>query len=140
MSAMSDNLEAALLNHLFRTATYSKPTQIGIALCTAATSDSQTGATITEVSAAGNYARVSVPPADANWSAPAAPGLIDNAVAFTFPVATSAWGTITHVAICDATATAAGNLVLHGALTSSKVVGIGDTFRFSIGDLDITFA
>lgn len=141
MSAASDFLEAEIIKHIFRTGSYTKPTVLAIALCTAAPVDSDTGAlTSKEAANAGAYARQTLNPLDANWTAPGSGGLTDNASAITFPVATASWGTITHVAICDSATYGAGNLLLHGALTTSKVVGIGDTFKFNIGDLDITLA
>jgi len=47
--------------------------------------------------------------------------------------------TVTHVGIWDdSTATATTNFVWGGALTASKSVGAGSTFRIAIGDLDVT--
>jgi len=140
MSDMSDYLEGELIKHLFRTGSFTKPTVLGIALCTAAPDDADTGATITEVADAGSYARVDTPPLDANWDAPGVGGLTDNASDITFPTATGSWGTITHVAILDSTTHGAGNMLFYGALSASKVVASGDTFKFSAGDLDITMA
>jgi len=141
MAAASDFLEAEILKHIFRTGSFTKPTVLAIALCTAAPVDADTGAlTSKEVANAGAYARQTLNPLDANWTAPGAGGLTDNASAITFPVATANWGTVTHVAITDSATYGAGNLLLHGALTTSKVVNTGDTFKFNIGDLDITLA
>ena len=141
MSQMSDYLEGQIRAHIFRTASFTKPTVLAIALCTAAPTDASTGATITEVANANGYARQTLNPLDANWTAASSTdGLTDNASAITFPVATGAWGTVTHVAICDSATWGAGNMFLYGTLAVSKVVGSGDTFKFNIGDLDITFA
>jgi len=132
MSAISDFLEQSWLNHTFRTTAYTQPTNVHVALFTAAPSDSGGGTEVT----GGAYARVSVARADAQWTAPGVAGLIDNVNAITFPTATASWGTVTHVGIFDAAT--AGNLLFHGALTTSKVVGNGDTFSFAIGALDIS--
>ena len=140
MSAMSDYLESEVIKHIFRTGSFTKPTVLAVALCTAATTDAQTGATITEVANTGAYARTSLNPLDANWTAPGAGGLTDNAAEITFPTATANWGTVTHIAICDSATWGAGNVLLHGALTSSKTVNSGDTFKFTVGSLDVTFA
>lgn len=141
MSQMSDYLEGQIRAHVFRTATFTKPTVLAIALCTAAPTDASTGATITEVANAGAYARQTLNPLDANWTAPdTTGGLTDNASAITFPAATANWGTVTHVAICSSATWGAGDVYLYGTLTVSKVVNSGDTFKFNIGDLDITFA
>lgn len=141
MAAMSDYLEVELIKHIFRTGSFTKPTVLAIALCTAATSDSQTGATITEVPNSNSYARQTLNPLDANWAATSgSDGLTSNLAAITFPQATGSWGTITHVAIVDSATHGAGNVLFHGALTTSKAVSNGDTFSFQIGDLEITLA
>jgi hypothetical protein len=142
MAAASDYLEGQIRAHIFRTGTFTKPSVLAIALCTAAPTDADTGAlTAKEVANAGAYARQTLNPLDANWAAASATdGLTDNASAITFPTATAAWGTVTHVAICDSATYGAGNLLFHGALTTSKVVGINDVFSFAIGALDVTIA
>jgi hypothetical protein len=136
MSAMSDYLEEQLIDHLFRTGTFSKPSAIYLALFTAAPSDSGGG---TEVSG-GSYARTQVTQADANWNAPAGGnGLTDNVSDITFPTPTADWGTIVAFGIFDASS--GGNLLIHGSLGTSKTVNNGDPApKFSAGDLDITFA
>lgn len=140
MSAMSDFLEGEIIKHIFRTGSFTKPSVLAICLCTSATADANTGATIPEVANSNGYARQTLNPLDANWTAPGAAGLTDNASAITFPTASGSWGTITHIAFCDSATYGAGNMLLHGALTVSKTVGNGDTFKFQIGDLDVTMA
>jgi len=142
MSQASDYLEGQIRAHIFRTASFTKPSVLAIALCTAAPVDADTGAlTGKEVANAGAYARQTLNPLDANWTAASATdGLTDNASAITFPTATAAWGTVTHVAICDSATFGAGNLLFFGTLTTPKTVGIGDIFKFNIGDLDVTVA
>jgi len=135
---LSDYLEAQLLNLLFRTQTAWKPTAIYIALWTATLTDASTGATAGEVSG-GSYARQQVTQLDANWTAPGAGGATDNVNAITFPQATANWGTITDVMIVD-TSSGAGNCLFYGALTAPKTVNSGDTFKFNVGDLDLTLA
>lgn len=44
--------------------------------------------------------------------------------------------TLTHVSIWDAST--AGNMIVGGALTTSKTTNSGDTFRMATGDLDVT--
>jgi len=91
-----------------------------------------------KVNFGGSYARVTVDNDKTTWSA-ASGGALSNAIVFTFPQATGDWGTITHFAIWDhATATAAVNLIAHGALSTIKAIDNGDTARFAIGELDVT--
>lgn len=141
MAKMSDYLEDELIKHLFRTGSFTKPTVMAISLCTADPTDSGTGASMSEVANSGAYARVDVPPLDANWRATVAQdGETNNVAAITFTTATGSWGTVTHVAICDSATHGAGNMLFYGALTASKTVANGETFEFAIGALTITLA
>ena len=45
---------------------------------------------------------------------------------------------VSGVFITDAST--AGNVLLHGSLTTSRDVQDGDVFKFNAGDLDVTFA
>ena len=134
MSQMSDYLEGQIRAHIFRTATFTKPTGLTVHLYTAAPGETGGG---TEVSG-GSYAAQSLNPLDANWTAASATdGLTDNASAITFPSPTANWGVVTHVAIKDQ----AANFLLYGALAQSKTVNNGDAApNFPIGALDVTFA
>jgi hypothetical protein len=139
MTAMSDYLENNLVNHLFRTSTFAKPTTIAIALCTSAPTDASTGATITEVTNANGYARVDVgAPNNTLWAASTTNGTTSNSNAITFPTASGDWNAaVTHVAICDSATYGAGNLLFWGALSSNKTVTNGDVFQFAAGQLSI---
>ena len=142
MSAMSDYLEVELRKHVFRTGSFTKPTVLAIALCTSAPVDGDTGdLTGKEVANLNGYARQTLNPLDANWTAASSTdGLTDNASAIVFPTATGNWGTITHFAIIDNATWGSGNLLLHGALNASVVINSGNAFSFPIGALDVTFA
>lgn len=59
-----------------------------------------------------------------------------NSAAVEFDAATGSWGTITHLAVLDAST--AGNVIAYGALTASKAIGTGDILRIALGELDIT--
>jgi hypothetical protein len=132
MSALSDYLENALINHIFRNTDFTRPANIYVALFTAAPSDSGGG---TEVSG-GSYARQAVVTgASSGWAA-ASGGATENSATITFPTATASWGTITHVALFDASS--GGNMLFHGALAVSKAIGSGDIFRINAGDLDLS--
>lgn len=136
MAGFSDYLEEQVLTHLLRTSTFTKPTTIYIAACTAAPSDTDTGSTIVEPSGNG-YARAQLNPSDANWSDPSAgtQGETDNLAEVIFPTATGSWGTITHVAVVDASSN--GNLWAFGTLDEAKSIVNNDTLTFAIGDLNI---
>lgn len=146
MSAMSDYLENKLVDHIFRAATFSKPTSLYISLHTAATSDDGTGA---EVTTGVGYARVAVGPSDTAWNSTqggatagnssGTGGLTDNAAQITFGTPTGSWGSVVNFGIWDNST--GGNMLFHGALTAGKNVGNGDPAPyFAAGALDITFA
>jgi len=140
MAAMSDFLENKLIDWLFRgqaigitgasAAAGSGPTNLYVALLTAAPSDAGGGTEVT----GGSYARVAVASSLANWAGTQAAasttastgtgGTTSNNNAITFPAPTANWGVVTHMAIYDASA--AGNLIWFGALTTSKTINSGD--------------
>ncbi|MCH7909854.1 MAG: hypothetical protein IIB38_09595 [Candidatus Hydrogenedentes bacterium] len=63
-------------------------------------------------------------------------GTSSNAGDITFTTATASWGTITTVALLDAST--GGNVIMYSALDASKTVASGDTFKMNTGDLDVT--
>lgn len=128
MSSFSNYLENKILDHVFKTAAYTQPTNIYVALSTA--NPGEDGSTIAEPSG-NNYART----ACNSWDA-ASGGATANTNAVTFPQASGSWGTITHFALFDASS--GGNMLGYGALAASKAVGSGDTPKFAAGDLDVT--
>jgi len=136
MSQMSDYLEVELRKHLFRTGSFTKPSELWIALFTVAPSDSGGG---TEVSG-GSYARVQRNPGDANWTAPdGTSGVTRNAAAITFPTPTANWGTVVAFGIFDANT--AGNLLAWGAISPARTINNGDQApEFAPDALQMTFA
>lgn len=132
MAALSDYLEDALLNHIFRNTSYTRPANIYVALYTTATTDAGGGTEVT----GGSYSRQAVATgASSGWGAPSG-GSTSNTADITFTTATADWGTVTHVALLDAASS--GNMLFHGALTASKTVNNGDTFKFLATNLSIS--
>lgn len=129
--SFSDYLENALLNQLFRGSSYSFPGTLYVGLYTAAPTDAGGG---TEVSG-NSYARVAVTANTSNWANSTA-GSTSNSNAITFPQASGSWGTVVALGIFDASTS--GNLLAWADLTTSKLVGNGDTPSFAAGDLDVT--
>jgi len=115
--SFSDYLENELLDHVFGNSAYSAPASLYVALSTADPTDDGSG--LNEPVGNG-YARVGVTNNLTEWPA-ATGGSKSNANDVTFPLATGAWGTITHFAILDAAT--GGNLLGSGAL------GISDGSR-----------
>lgn len=127
----SDYLELKILDHMLGGPDYARPATVYVALFTSAPDDTGGG---TEV-AGGSYARVAVTNNATNWPA-AAGGVKSNGVAITFAQATAPWGTVGWFAVFDSLT--GGNMLLWGALTSTRTVATGDTPSFAIGQLTVT--
>ena len=125
MSAFSNYLENKILLHVLSNTAYTSPTTVYLGLHTADPTDAGSG---TEVSG-GSYARQS-------FASTISGNAASNTSAIEFPTATATWGTVGWVAVWDNLTS--GNLLFHGALTSSKTIASGDVFRVPAGDLDIT--
>ena len=130
MSAASDYLENALLDHVLTATAYTAPGTRYLGLFTANTG-LETNSPSAEVSG-GSYARQAVTFAAASGGTSATNATV------TFPAATANWGTITHVAVMDASTS--GNVLFWGAVTTSKTIESGDTFQVSSGNLTISLA
>jgi hypothetical protein len=136
MANFSDKMENDIINHFLMNQTSTAKTQHFLALFTASTG-LEANLPTAEVSG-GAYAR-----ATATFTT-ATDGTSENGATVTWAEATADWGTLTHLAIVDSVdGTEYGtsvNVMMWGALTASKTVGTGDTFRIAAGDLDITVA
>lgn len=128
MSAASNYLENKVLDHVLRVASYTQPSALYVALFTASTG-LETNSPSAEVSG-GSYARTAV------TMGAASNGSSTNSGTVTFTAATANWGTVTHVAIMDASS--AGNVLFWGAATASKTIETGDTFQISASNLTIS--
>jgi hypothetical protein len=128
MAEMSNYLENALINVTLRATSYTAPTTVYLALYTTDPTDADTG---TECSGT-NYVRQAV-----TFGAPSN-GVSTNSAVIDFPQAGSAWGTITHIGIRDAST--AGNLLYHTPLDTSKTIANGDVFRIASASLSVTLA
>ena len=130
MSALSNDLETKLINHILRNTQHTTPgTSIYIALFTDDPGEDASGTEVT----GGSYVREQC----SSWDAPT-DGATANTAAITFTQATASWGTVSHVAIFDAETV--GNMLFYGALTASKAIDDGDTFEIPAGDLDVSLA
>lgn len=153
MAAMSNYMENVLIDHIFRATSYTMPSHLYVALCTTAPVASDTGTKLTantgtgvEVTG-GSYARTTLDPSTTNWAntqnsgsgaSTGSSGTTSNNSTITFPTATGSWGTITSIAICDASTN--GNMLFFGNLSASKTVGSGDTFQFNSGQLSVSLS
>ena len=125
--SFSNHLETEILDHVFGGNAYTAPGTLYLALHTANPDEDGSG---TEVSTSGTaYARETVAFTVSGNTA-------TTSAAVEYSTATANFGTVTHVAVWDAST--AGNMLAYAALTSSKTIETGDVFRVPAGDLDIT--
>lgn len=130
MANISNYLEEAILNAVFRGQPFTPPAAVYVALYLNDPTDLDVG---TEVSG-GNYLRQQV-----TFSAPQqvdGKATIVNAADVEFPVATADWGLITHVGIRDAET--GGNLLYYGPLENPREILQNDRLKWLAGDLVLT--
>lgn len=123
--SFSNTYETNVLTWTFTTGAVTRPTAWYIGLFTDNPGEAQGG---TEVSG-GSYVREAVTFTVSGDTA-------TNSAAIEWPVATATWGTITHIAVYDASTS--GNQIAYAALTNAKTIASGDVLRIPAGDLDIT--
>lgn len=123
--AFTSYTDNKLIDHLLGSGTYTKPSALYVALFVG---DPSSGGT--EVSTSGSaYSRQSA-------AFTISGGTATNTAALEWSTATSSWGTISWVAIYDASS--AGNMLATAQLTSSKTIASGDVFRIPASNLSVT--
>jgi hypothetical protein len=135
MSAASNYLENAVLNHVLTATAYTQPTTRYLGLFTNTSTNAAANlenGTLTDEISGGSYARQIVAFAAASNGTSATNATV------TFPAATANWGTVTHVAVMDAAS--AGNVLFWGAVTTAKTIETGDTFQVTSGNLTVSLA
>ena len=123
--AFTSYTDNALLGHLLGSTTYTKPSTLYVALFIGDPAGSGT-----EISTSGSaYARIAA-------TFTISSSVATNTAAVEWATATSAWGSITWVAIYDAVT--GGNQLVTAQLASAKTIGSGDVLRIPIGQLSVT--
>jgi hypothetical protein len=126
--AFTNYTENAVMGHIFGSTTFTKPANRFLALFTAAPGEAGGGTELV----GNNYSRQS-----ASFTVSGtAPTAATNSAAIEFPTASASWGTITHVAVFDAST--GGNMLGYATLTASKTIGSGDVFRVPASNLTFT--
>ena len=139
MSAMSTYLENILVEHVLRNVPYaSLGTTVYVGLIEYYDAAVVEAGTLTQEVTGNGYTRIQVDGVDGGgWDTPSN-GATQNNGDITFPTATGDWNGISGVIISDHAT--AGQVLLHGSLTTARDVKSGDVFKFNAGDLDVTFA
>ena len=133
MSQATDYTESAVLTGLVGgtdiTLSSGKPY---LALFTSAPNDAGGG---TECSG-GAYARVQAgATGQGDFGSPTG-GSVTNASEFRWADATADWGTVTHIALMDAST--GGNMLIYGSLQASVAIANGDIFKIPASGFTIT--
>jgi hypothetical protein len=126
MAELSNYLENKLLDHILKNVSYTSPTTVYVGLFLTDPTDAGSG---TEVSG-GSYARKTLSVTTASG------GIVTSSADVTFDQATANWGTVAYIGLFDAITS--GNLLMHTALTTSKVIETGDIFKIPSGNLTAT--
>ena len=122
----SNYLADALINATVRKTTYTTPTQSYVALYTSDPTKDNTGTEVTGVT----YEREPLTMDEPD------DGVTQNASEMEWAVATTVWGTITHVGIVDAVV--GGNLMYFAELIEPKNITVGDQFQITPTKLKLT--
>ena len=122
MSGLSNYLENKLLDHALRNTSYTPATTVYLTLFVGSPTDAGSGG-----------AEVSVTRQAVTFGA-ASSGAVSNSSSVSFTSMPAV--TVTHVAVYDHLSS--GNLLIHGALSSTVTAASGDTFTIQANDLDIT--
>jgi hypothetical protein len=131
MSAATDYMETALLDHALKGTAYSQPANIYVSLHSAANSDS---APSTGEITGGSYARQACTSSFAAAASPGGTKATNADLTWTNMPAT----TVTYIAIWDSVT--GGNGLFWGSLSASKTVNGGDTFKILSGQLTVSLA
>ena len=132
-NAASNYLENKILDHTLRYGTdaYTAPTTLYLALFT--TDPGEASSFTGEISpTSSGYVRKALAFDSAASGSAASTGTV------TFDAAESEWGIITHLAICDVVTHGDGNQLYYGALTTSKLIQVGDTLQFVAGNITVS--
>jgi hypothetical protein len=129
--ALTNFSKNLLLDHLLRTASWSKPSALWWALFT--TAPDETAASGIEVAIAGGYGRVQLSPSDANYTATqggntgassGSSGLSSNSLVIQYAAPATNWGNA--VAIAAMTASTAGSMYAWAPLQPAFQINAGD--------------
>jgi hypothetical protein len=137
MTAASNYLENRVLDHVLKNTAFSQPSNLFLALfnntSTNTSANLEAGTLTDETSTSGTaYGRKAIAFSAASGGSSASSATV------TFDAATASWGTITHVAVMDAST--GGNVLFWGAVTTAKTIDTGDTFQVTSGNLTISLA
>jgi len=145
---ISQYLESGLLNHLFRGATFPKPSSVCLALTSGVPQRTDNGTTLSEISTTVNgsgtgYARLNLgdPSAtgDSMWTVDVS-GEVNNTSQLVFNTALLDWGWVSGLAVLDSPVIGSGNVLMFAQLDNPRAIFMGDSPKFDASTLQISFS
>lgn len=142
MSAFSNHLEQALLEHIFLGSEYTPPSGLYLALFTSDPGDDDTGDELGD----SNYERQDMADGgdigegwdDVQESDDGEGHRVQNSHTIEFPAIADEEITVTHWGLYDDSEPGSGNLLFHGAFEDSRDLKVDDVVSISAGSLKIT--
>jgi hypothetical protein len=136
MSAFSNYLEDQITGWIAGTTFAGAPSATFVQLYDGDPLDTGAGGTPIVIATA---ARLSVASGAGSWTrGTSGDGTITNASAFTITSSATATASATHFTVWDASAS--GNLLFYGELTTAKTIASGDEVKFNTSSLTLTVA
>lgn len=128
--------EQKIIEYLLGNISFTPPSTLYFGLWTVALSNSSTGSDSNEVNG-GDYARVAVANNTLNFgnSGEDGVGIRKNKTDITFPTATTTWGNIHAVGICDDSTD--GNMLFFYNLSDPLMIVTGNTLNIAINNLTV---
>lgn len=131
MGKLTDYAATQVLGHIFNAA-YTNVSTVYLALCTADPTAAATGSSCNEAANSNGYARTAI-----SFGTAASRAVTQDAQV-TYPLATGAWGTITHWCIVDSATHGLGNALAYGAFNSSFAPVSGNTPYVPVSEVVVT--
>lgn len=141
MSHISDAYESGILEHLLRSSSLAKPSNLSLALLGAVGPDNASAQTMGEIAYTNNYNRFSFgPPHDSLFSTvlqdALGSGYMTNATGITFNTATGDWGWISGVALMNASGQNQGTPIFIAPIVPQFIQN-NTTLTIAIGSLRV---
>ena len=126
-----------IINHLLRSSSFGKPNPFALALFTTTSGADGTGGVEVVGPTPSNYSRRTYGANDSNWSDPTGYGYTANTTQIAYGAPQDDWGTITAVALMDASS--GGNVIAVYELPNAKTISNGDDpIVFEPGEIRFT--
>lgn len=122
--------ESVLIGHTLLGSTLATPSAIHVGIYNTVTDD---GSVINEVASGTAYARMTI------VFSPPSEGVCSNKALVTFPTATTWWGYVQGLLICDTIGIGAGNIFYYLPFTNPQTIGNGNIVQLAAGQVNVQY-